>query len=229
MTLRLSAGAAGRERDASLVIRTGRGPLVLRDRHVNQPFVRELTVVWAREQGRLATGDRRVEWMLYTTDRARRGSGACTVVERYSRRWRIEEMLRTWKSGACNVETTRLRSRQAAVRWASMLAAVAARIERLKTLSRTSPEQPATVELADVEIRALIVLKRDEKKRNETVPDDTPTIGQAVRWIADLGGDVGSKSSGPPGSTVIARGLERLTIAAQLLQALEERGLVRMR
>jgi len=227
MTLRLSAGAAGRERDACLVLRAARVPLVLRDRHVNEPFVRELTVVWAREQGRLRAGDRRVEWMLYTTDRAKRGSDACAVVERYSRRWRVEEMHRTWKSGACNVETTQLRSRQAAVKWASMLAAVAARIERLKTLSRTSPEQPATVELADVEIRALILLKTQEKRRNETIPDDTPTISQAVRWIADLGGYVGSKSSGPPGSTVIARGLERITIAAEILQALEAQALVK--
>jgi hypothetical protein len=50
-----------------------------------------------------------------------------------------------------------------------------------------------------------------------------PTIAQAVRWIADLGGYTGNKSSGPPGSVVIARGLERLTIAVQVLQALEKK------
>ena len=208
-------------------MRAARVPLVLSDHHVGSSVARELTVIWARERGTMRAGDRRVEWMLYTTDQAQRPADACQVVERYSRRWRIEELHRTWKSGACNVETMQLRSPHAAIKWASMLAAVAARIERLKTLSRTSPEQPATVELADVEIRALIVLKRGEKKRNETIPDDTPTLGQAVRWIADLGGYIGSKSSGPPGSTVIARGLERLTIAAELLGALEAQGLVK--
>jgi hypothetical protein len=229
MTARLPADAAGTERDVTLMLRAARVRMMLRDRHTKRRVTRELTVVWARESGRMLAGQRRVEWMIYTTDRAQHPSDACAVLRRYSMRWRIEDMHRTWKSGACNVETMQLRSASAAIKWACMLAAVAARIERLKTLSRTAPDQPASVELADIEIRALLILKRKYAKRGEVIADQPPTIAQAVRWIADLGGYVGNKSSGPPGSTVLARGLEKITTAAELLEALGEAGLVKMR
>jgi hypothetical protein len=229
LVARLPSETAGSERDVTLMLRAARVPMVLRDRHTKRRVTRELTVVWAREPGRMATGQRRVEWMIYTSDVAVNSAQACAVVQRYSLRWRIEDMHRTWKSGACNVETMQLRSASAAIKWACMLGAVAARIERLKTLSRSDPSQLATVELADIEIRALLILKRKYAKRGEVIADEPPTIAQAVRWIADLGGYVGNKSSGPPGSTVLARGLERLTMAAELLEALGEAGILKMR
>ena len=77
-------------------------------------------------------------------------------------RWRIEEFHRTWKSGACNGEDTQLRSREAVIRWASMLAVVAVRIERLKRLSREEPTRSAADELSDIEIEVLLLLKRRE-------------------------------------------------------------------
>lgn len=227
ITLHLSAAVAGRARDARLSIRAARVPLVMRDRHHRRRHTCELTVVWAREEGPVGRAEQRVEWLLYTTDHVQTALEACTVVQRYGLRWRIEDMHRTWKSGACNVETMQLRSVEAATKWACMLATVAARIEQLKHRSRTSPDEPASVELNDFEIRALILLKRDEKKRTETVPDTMPTLGQAVRWIADLGGYIGSKSSGPPGTIVLSRGLERVTIAAQLLEQLQREGRLR--
>ena len=105
--------------------------------------------------------------------------------------------------------------------WASILAAVAVRIERLRLLSRTAPEQPASIEPTPHEIRALIVLKRQAKKRTEVIADSMPTIGQTTVWIAELGGYTGKSSGGPPGSITIRRGLERLRPAATLLKALE--------
>lgn len=39
------------------------------------------------------------------------------------------------------------------------------RIERLKYLSRQSPQLPASVEFSLYEVQALILLKRGEKKR----------------------------------------------------------------
>jgi hypothetical protein len=221
MKLKLAATPTRKERDITLQIRATRVPIRLRDRHTQHSTVHQLTVVWAREEGPVPRGSKRVQWLLYTTDIVTTAAQACAVVQRYSLRWRIESMHRAWKSGGCNVEAMQLRSVQAAIKWAYMLAAVAARVERLKTLSRTTPEEPATVELTELEIRALILLKRDQKKRTETVPDTIPTIAQAVRWIADIAGYVGNKSSGPPGSAVIARGLQDLEVAARVLEAIE--------
>jgi hypothetical protein len=39
-----------------------------------------------------------------------------------------------------------------------------------------------------------------------------PTIHEATGWIAEMGGWVPQKSSGPPGSITLARGIERLAI-----------------
>jgi len=41
-------------------------------------------------------------------------------------------------------------------------------------------------------------------------PSKLPTVRQAVRWIAQLGGFLGRKSDGEPGITAIWRGWQRL-------------------
>jgi len=103
-----------------------------------------------------------------------------------------------------------------------MLATVAVRAERLKQLARTNPDAPATIELSEVEIRALIIAKRRIKTRVETVPDGIPTIAQATLWIADLGGYAGHYKKGrQPGTVTIARGLNDLAIWTQARIAFE--------
>ena len=99
-----------------------------------------------------------------------------------------------------------------------MLAAMAARIERLKHLSRTQPSLPASVEFTELEIEALLILKKNRKKRTEQILDRMPTIEEAVRWVAELGGYTGKSSGGPPGSVVLRRGLEPLRIAAEVVK-----------
>jgi len=41
-------------------------------------------------------------------------------------------------------------------------------------------------------------------------PKTLPTVRQAVRWIAQMGGFLGRKSDGEPGVTAIWRGWQRL-------------------
>ena len=54
----------------------------------------------------------------------------------------------------------------------------------------------------------LILIKRKEAKRTETITNDIPTMATAIRWIAELGGYTGKSSGGPPGATTIGRGRE---------------------
>jgi hypothetical protein len=143
------------------------------------------------------------------------------VVFGYTQRWRIEDFHRAWKRGICNVEDTRLRARAHVIKWASVLAAVAVRAERLKHLSREQPARPASDELSKIEIDALLLLKRRNRKRTEVIPDTIPDLETATRWIAELGGYTGKSSGGPPGATTIARGLERLQMAVDVLDALK--------
>lgn len=170
-----------------------------------------LNVVWARER-RAPRGEKPLDWMLLTDQPIASFEQICEVLDSYRQRWRIEEFHRTWKTGRCNVEHTQLRAKDHVLRWATLLAAVATRVEQLKQLARTKPDTLASEVFTDVEIRALIAFKRKYKKRTETIPDDVPTISTAVRWLAELGGYTGKSSGGPPGSVTIGRGLERHAI-----------------
>jgi hypothetical protein len=180
-----------------------------------------VNVVWACEVGPAPAGEPLLDWLLFTNVAVDDVHSARLVVFSYTQRWRIEEMHKTWKSGLCGVEQSQLRSRDALIKWATILAAVAVRVERLKQRSREQPDIPASEELSPSEIRVLILLKREQKKRTEVVPDTVPPLALAVRWIADLGGYTGKSSGGPPGSITIARGFERIQDAAKLLDLLE--------
>jgi hypothetical protein len=181
-------------------------------------------VVWVHEQGTTPAGEKPLDWMLLTNAPFETMEAASEVVLGYSMRWRIEEFHKTWKTGACKVEDTQLRGRNAIIRWATILAVVATRIERLKRLARSEPEKPANDELTPVEIEVLVALKRRYKKRTEDVPDAMPTLGQAVRWLADIGGYTGKSSGGPPGSITIRRGLERVKNGVEAVLAMRQAG-----
>ena len=216
-----------RGRRARISVRSAKVTLVLRDRWLHK--YEELTVnaVYVKEDGRTARGCTPLDWVLLTNHPVANFKNAKKVAESYTRRWRIEEFHKTWKTGACNVERSQLRKTAHVIKWATILSVVAARIERLKYLARNEPNLPATDEFQAHELRALVLLKRQTKKANEVVPDTTPTIHQAVTWIAELGGYTGKSSGGPPGTITIARGMERLQPAAELMRALIESGQLR--
>lgn len=179
-----------------------------------------LHVVWAREH-RAPHGEKPIEWMLLTDRPTESFEQACEVLDSYRQRWRIEEFHRAWKS-ICRVEDTQLRAKDHVLRWATLLAAVATRAEQLKQLARNKPEMLASEVFNDVELRALIAMKRKQKKRTETVTDEVPTIATAVLWLAELGGYTGKSSGGPPGAITIGRGLERHAIWADAFATSEE-------
>ncbi len=210
-------------RTARLSIRATRVTLDLCDGWNKKHYALTLTAVWVREVDTAARSERPVEWMLLTSRPAETVEQAQLIVHGYAQRWRIEDFHKTWKSGVCDVESTQLHAKAHVLRWATVLAAVAVRVEHLKHLARAEPDLPATAELSRIEVDALILLKRQQRKRTETISDSTPTIGQAVLWIAELGGYVGRSSGGPPGSTVIGRGLEHLAVAARVLAASRKR------
>jgi hypothetical protein len=205
---------AGPKRDARravLDVRAAAVVLRLPDRATGKYAEFPVQVVWARER-RAPRGQARLDWMLLTSSTVDTLDEAVDILQGYCHRWRVEDFHRSWKRGHCNVEDTQLHTAERVMRWATLLAAVATRVERLKHLARTQPQAPATIELSADELDALRVAKIRIKSRVETIPDGVPSIAQAVRWIADLGGYTGKSSGGPPGSITIGRGLERLMI-----------------
>lgn len=203
-----------RSRSARLLVRAR--PVVLRLQNYNcrRYGAMSMNAVRVTEIGR---GRRtRIEWLLLTTVDVRTLEDACKVVQAYRGRWHVEEFHRAWKSGVCEIETSQLRSAGALRRWATILAAVAARAERLRTRSRTEPDAPATEELSREEIDAAILLTGTKAHR----VGDSLSLEQAVELVALAGGYTGRRNSGgPPGISVITRGLHDVTVAAHALAA----------
>jgi hypothetical protein len=175
----------------------------------------QLQVVRATELGPLK---KPLEWILFTTVPVKTFDDARAVLHAYTMRWRIEEFHRTWKRGLCNVEDSQLRSAEAVAKWATILAAVAVRANRLTKLRDADPTIPATKEFSRLELDAIILLRRP----NGVALGYTPSLVTAIRWVADLGGYTGKSSGGPPGAGVIGRGLEKIDTLARGLANLEQ-------
>jgi hypothetical protein len=216
------SGAPSRSpRTARMLVRTAHVTFALHQSGSKDKKRLAINVVWAREEGTTPGREKPLDWLLLTSRTVDTFEQAYEVVYGYTQRWRIEDFHRAWKSSVCRVEDTQLRSFEAITVWATMLANVAARSERLRLLARKQADRPASIDLSAHEIRALILLKRKHRSRNEIVPDTMPTIAQATLWIAELGGYTGKSSGGPPGAITIRRGLERLGPAVEMLAILE--------
>ena len=218
--LEIPAGPGRRDRLACMSVRVATVTLDLLNAWTKTTYPLTINAVCVRETSDVPSGERPLEWILLTNHPIESFDDAKLVIFGYTQRWRIEDFHKTWKSGVCNVESTQLHAKAHVIKWATLLAAVAMRVERLKHLAREQPELPASAELSPTEIRALILLKRKYKKRTEDITDAMPTIAQATLWIAEFGGYTGKSSGGPPGAITIARGLQRLLIAAEVIEAL---------
>jgi hypothetical protein len=218
--LEVKAGPHRKARTAHMVIRACTMTLDIRDKRTGRRFPTTANVVQAREQGTTPSGEKPIQWILLTNHPIDSTQDLLGIVFGYSMRWRIEELHRTWKNGACRVEDTQLRSAEAVIKWAIILVAVAVRIERIKQLSREQPQRPAADEFSPLELRAITLL-RFGKSAEIRVPDRAAlTIAEVTLWVAKIGGYTGKSSGGPPGSATLARGLKEVATVAQALEAL---------
>ena len=94
---------------------------------------------------------------------------------------------------------------------------VAWRICHLVKLGREVPHAEASIYFAEAEWKALMVYST----KNPEPPASPPTLREAIRLVAKLGGFQGRKSDGEPGTEAIWIGLQRLdgiTIGWKLAQ-----------
>ena len=89
---------------------------------------------------------------------------------------------------------------------------VAWRIYYLTMLGRETPDAPCTVFFKDIEWKALCCYVN----KTPIPPDTPPTIRQTVFMVAAIGGHLGRKGDGFPGTQTIWRGLARLYGAAEM-------------
>lgn len=205
-----------KERLAQLSVRAESVDVAFREQSNRQLHPRTLNIVHVREAGTTPKGEKPLQWFLLTNHPIETEDDIRKVIFGYTQRWRVEDFHKTWKSGLCNVEENQLHSSAAVMRWATILAAVAARAEKLKHLSRTEPKSPASGEFSNEELEALRLLRTEFGPLSEKQPRKLD-LRTATLWIAELGGYTGKSSGGPPGTITIQRGLDQVLAAARLL------------
>lgn len=146
-----------------------------------------------------------LEWMLLTTLPVNSLEQAIAKLMWYARRWGIEVLHRTLKSG-CRIEQRQLRDADRIEACLAIDLVVAWRIYYLTMLGRDVPQAPCTIYFEEAEWKALMVFTT----KNPIPPADPPTLLEVVRRIAGLGGFLGRKSDGQPGTQTLWLGLQRL-------------------
>ena len=163
-----------------------------------------LWAVEAREM-RWPKGAKPLCWRLLTTLPVTTVEEAVEKVRWYAQRWQIEVMHKVLKSG-CKVEQRQLESAARLRRVLMVDLVVAWRVMSLCQAARQTPAGLASDWLSGEEWRALWCYEHARARP----PRRSPTVRQAVRWIAHLGGFLGRRSDGEPGPVVVWRGLQQL-------------------
>jgi hypothetical protein len=173
----------------------------------NRPQLGSPLRIWAvlaREE-EAPPGVEPLEWMLLSTLPVHTAEQAAEKLLWYTQRWQIEVYHRTLKSG-CRIEQRQLATAQRLENCLAIDMVVAWRIFHLTRLGRDVPDLPCTVYFDDLQWQALYGFIH----RTAIPPAQPPTLRQAIRMVASLGGFLGRKGDGEPGTQSIWLGLQRL-------------------
>ncbi len=204
-TLQVRVGRHGDHprRLASLSIRFCAVQLKAPKRKAQQPVLR----LWAiqAQEAPPPKDTTPILWQLLTTLPVTCAAEAIERVRWYAQRWQIEVIHKVLKSG-CKVEQRQMETAQRLERALSIDLVVAWRILALCKAARELPDDPISDWLPAAQWQTLWCYVH----QRTTVPKHSPSVQQAVRWIAQLGGFLARKSDGEPGTTTLWRGLQQL-------------------
>ena len=197
------------EREAKLEVRYAPVTLKAPDRKNYAPV--KVWMVYAREIDCPKSVKFPLKWMLLTTVPVHTLEDACERLAWYAKRWGIEIYHRTVKSG-CRIEDRWFDSTDSLERCLAIDMVVAWRIYHLSKLGREVPDHPCTIFFQGAEWKALYILVN----KTTDLPAKEPTMREAVRMLARLGGFLGRKRDGEPGTTTLWRGIQRLEPAVAM-------------
>lgn len=192
---------------------------VLPPRHAQQRAHKApvpLSVVHVREIEAPA-GEKPLEWLLLCTETIASVEEALFCIEAYRQRWKVERYHYVLKSG-CKIEELQLESAARIERALALYSIVAWRLLWLCYQAREAPQAPCTVALEEDEWKALSL------HTHRALPGKgPPSLHEAVRWIAQLGGFVGRRHQAP-GVKVLWRGWRRLADITHTYRLLQNVG-----
>lgn len=164
----------------------------------------KLQVVLAEEENPPSSG-KAIRWLLLTTVEINGFEDAARCVKWYTYRWLIERYHYTLKSG-CGIEKLQLETARRINMALATYSIVAWRLLWLTYQARCHPDLPCDTVLETHEWQSLCATINN----NPIPPKNPPSLQEAVRMIATLGGFLGRKGDGQPGVKTIWRGLRRL-------------------
>ena len=162
---------------------------------------------WAVQGGAVAppAAGEPLAWLVCTTVAVETVDDAIERVQWYACRWGMAVWHRIVHSG-CPLEARQCQKAERFRRALALSSVLAWRIFYAPRLARAVPEVPWSVLLEPDAWQALSCAIH----RASTPPAEPPPLGQAVTWIAQLGGCVGRRRRARPGAEVMWRGFQHL-------------------
>jgi len=164
----------------------------------------KLNLVYVSEKNSIM-GGKPMEWILLTNLNINNFGEAVEKVKWYCLRWRIESFHKILKSGLM-VEGCRLGTADRLIRYLTVMSIIAWRIFFITLIARSNPNLPCTTLLKEEEWKVLYT----KIHRLKSCPITPPTIRDAVRWVAQLGGFLARNNDKEPGFITLWRGWKRL-------------------
>jgi hypothetical protein len=165
----------------------------------------QLQFLWAVEQNP-PDGEEPVRWLLVTTLPINSWDDAVRLLTWYTYRWRIERLHYVLKSG-CRIEQLQLETLERMQRAIACYLIVAWRLMWITHEAREHPDYSCATVLESHEWQSLCATHAPRKP----IPTTPPSLREAVRMIAQLGGFLGRKSDGEPGLKTLWLGMRRLS------------------
>jgi hypothetical protein len=159
-----------------------------------------------------------VRWRLLTTHPVVTLDDAIAIVELYRGRWAVEQLFRTLKSQAIDIEASFLEDGEALERLAATaLVAATAVMQLVHARSEAGRALPAARVFTPSQIAALQALtpQLEGKTAKQKNPHPPQTLAWAAWHIARLGGWTGYASERPPGPITFTHGLQRFQAIAE--------------
>ena len=176
-----------------------------------------LTAIEITEKGNSKDG---IHWKLLTTLSVSNAEEAKQCMRWYSYRWLIERFHYVLKSG-CGIEALQLKKAGSLMKAIAVYSLAAFSIMQLTYQSRETPNVTCEAILTPGQWQTLYILKHKKK----ILPEKPPTLQEATKWIAQMGGYLARKSDGPPGLKTVWLGYEALLQAVALYEIIVKKNL----
>jgi len=181
-------------------------------RRIGEPI--DLTIVHLMES-KPPLGVDPICWVLYTTESVDTFDDCVSVVSDYASRWLIEEFHMALKTG-CAMEDRQLQSFESLSVLLAIVNPIAVSLLGMRHFARACPETPADTWLTPMQLKAIRIL-RPKISSN-------PSVREAIRTIASIGGFLGRKGDGEPGWRTIWSGFRDVLMIANAFEAAEKSG-----